>query len=240
MQKNMLLGFSTGAFHKFIQPFSNEAILLSKKLGCKVIELSGVSPEKINLLKNINKIDLHSFKYISLHSLGLMKYKNNNKTKLMLDIIQEAHNRLNFNCVNIHSDLIEDWTVFKKYSFPIAIENMDLMKKSGKTPRSFKKILANEKIKLVLDLNHCYTNDKSMKLAEEFYHNFKEQICEIHLSGFKDKNNLHVPLFKTNQIKILKAIPDKNMPIIIESECENIIEAEKEYNYIKNYLCSKF
>ncbi|MFH1427317.1 MAG: hypothetical protein ABIG60_02195 [Patescibacteria group bacterium] len=240
MQKNMLLGFSTGFFYKFGQPMSREAILICKKLGCKAIELCGVMPERINLLKNIKKIYLQNFKYISLHSSGLMKYKNNKKTKLMLEIIQEAHNRLNFNCVIIHSDLIEDWTVFKNYTFPIAVENMDLMKKSGKTPRSFKKILANEKIKLVLDLNHCYTNDKSMKLAEEFYHNFKNQICEIHLSGYKDKNNLHVPLLKTKQIKILKAIPDKNMPIIIESACENIIEAEKEYNYIKNYLCNKF
>ncbi|MFH1427769.1 MAG: hypothetical protein ABIG60_04565 [Patescibacteria group bacterium] len=243
MQKNILLGFSTGFFYKFGQPMSREAILLCKKLGCQAIELCGVLPERINLLKNIKKNDLHKFKYISLHSSGLMKYKNNNKTKSMLDIIQEAHDKLNFNCVIIHPDLIEDWAVFKNYTFPLAVENMDRLKKSGKTPRSFKKILANKKIKLVLDLNHCYTIDKSMKLAEKFYHNFKKQICEIHLSGYKNKNELHVPLFKTKQNIILRAVKN-DLPIIIESTCENIIEAQKEYNYIKNYLikneCSKF
>jgi hypothetical protein len=86
---------------------------------------------------------------------------------------------------------------------------------------------------MVLDLNHCFTNDPSMRLAAEMYAAFGKRISMVHISGFE---KLHEPLSRTKQLEILTAIPDKNLPIIIESGCDNIEEAKKEYEYIKNFL----
>jgi len=59
----MLLGFSTGAFNKFVNPISKEAILLCKKIGCNAVELGcGEGRERVYLLKNITKRDLQIFK----------------------------------------------------------------------------------------------------------------------------------------------------------------------------------
>lgn len=113
---------------------------------------------------------------------------------------------------------------------------MDRDKSIGKTTNSLANILNGKDFKIVLDINHCYTNDKTMKLARKFYKNFKNKIYEIHLSGYI---SLHEPLFKTRQIKILKAIPDNKLPIIIESECKSLDEVKKEYHYIKNYLLNR-
>jgi hypothetical protein len=86
----------------------------------------------------------------------------------------------------------------------------------------------------VIDINHCYTNDKTLKLLLNFYKNFKDRICEIHISGFI---KLHEPLYITKQVKFLKSFPEiKNFPIIIESNCADKQEAAKELKYIKKLL----
>ena len=228
----MLLGFSNNAFHKFMESTSKKAIDLGKKLNCNAIELNCPDTKKTaSRLKNIKKEWLDDFKYKSIHGPGII-YKNNKRTKEILDIVEETCNRLKLNCVVIHPDTIEDWRVFKKYSFTIGIENMDKRKSLGQTPQEFKKIL-KRKYKLVLDMNHCYTVDKTMKIVEKFYQKFKKRIAHYHISGYI---KLHEPLFISHRNEILNAIPNKNIPIIIESEFDNIEQVEKEYNYIIKHL----
>jgi sugar phosphate isomerase/epimerase len=228
------IGFATGVLHKTIFPVSKKIIEINKNLGCDAIEISCNISERISFLDKINISDLKCFKYVSLHApVRNIKYCNDKKTKEILQKIDQAYKRLKINYVVIHPDLVEDWGVFKNYSFKIAIENMDWRKDSYKNIKDIRKVVKKINCKMVLDINHCYTNDKTLKLAKDFWKNFKDIICGIHLSGFTE---FHDPLFKTKQVEILKAVPKKNIPIIIESMCKNKNEMKKELEYIKIFL----
>jgi hypothetical protein len=185
------------------------------------------------LLDQIRPGDVSQFEYISLHLLHVIPYDNVEKAKDVLKIVQRLQDKFNFKAVVIHPDEVENWNVFLGFSLPILIENMDWRKEIGKYTDSLKDIFSKFDVPMVLDLNHCYTNDPSMRLAQEISETFKNRIAEIHLSGFEYR---HEPLFKTKQLEILEAIPDKNLPIIIESGCETIEELKKEYAYVRTFL----
>lgn len=237
----MLLGFSTGAFLKFIQPASKKAIQLCRDLDCNAISLCiGDDLDSINFLKNIKKDDVKDFQFVSIHSPGhdTMMAIDIKEQKRILDDFQKIYEKLNFDYLVLHpGEWITDWEIFSNYTFPIAFENMDWRHKIGADVESMKEILEKKNFKMVLDLNHCYTHDKTMKLAKELYENFKDKIVHYHISGIEDDGeNCHVPLYRSQKEIILNAISDLNLPIIIESACDNIEEAKKEMEYIREQL----
>jgi len=124
--------------------------------------------------------------------------------------------------------MVEDFSVFDGLGFTVAFENMDNRKESYRRPEDFEKLLSrNEKFRAVLDVNHIYTNDPSMKLAGLFYEKIGDKIAQIHLSGYAQ---LHDPLFQTKQKKIIESIQDFTVPIIIESTLESKdLENERDY-----------
>jgi len=230
----MILGFTTGE----LKPISIESkIEKYKELGCRAIELGLVDVginERWLAVKKITPKQLEGFDHVSVHAPGgSFVYKKDKTTFAILDKLQILYDKFQFRHAIIHPDRVEDWSVFDKYSFSIATENMDSRKPIGKSVNSLKKIFDKVDCKLVLDINHSYVNDKSLALVGEFYNAFKDRITEIHLSGYE---TLHDPLFKTKQIEIIKAIPDKNLPIIIESMQSSLDDIESEYNYIRNVL----
>ncbi|MFC1595259.1 hypothetical protein ACFL3E_02440, partial [Patescibacteria group bacterium] len=116
---------------------------------------------------------------------------------------------------------------------PFSVENMDSNKKIGKSLGSMKNIMSNNDFNVTLDINHCFVNNPSLKLAEELWQEFESRISHFHLSGHE---NLHEPLVVTKQKELLDFIIHKDRPIIIESVCKDLKEATAEFNYIKNYL----
>jgi len=210
----MLLGFSTGCLYKTRKSIL-EIIKLIADIGCNAIELAFLDIDELNTLDDLIKGTFRAFEYVSFHAPALdFIYQDEKVTKDLLDKIQRAYNNFNLEIVVIHPDRIASWEVFNNFSISPAIENMDNRKPVGKTVRSLQDLFNRYEMDMVLDLMHCYTNDKSMNLARELSVNFKDKIKEIHLSGF-DKH--HAPLYKTKQTEIIEAIPDKNLPIIIES-----------------------
>jgi len=241
----MIIGLTTGFLYDSSIPcekqeksISQEMIKKCKKLGCNAIELNcigGFYDTSLRDLARIDKKDLLGFEHVSIHApcKGAI-FTNNKKTKQVLRLLEAESKRLGINLVVFHPDSIDDWEVFEIFDMPIAIENLDNRKKTFKNIEDMKKafkLLPN--CKFVLDVNHCKTNDSSMKLAQDFIDNFKDRLAEIHVSGFQD---YHYPIYKTKQIEILDAIPDSNIPMIIESCCNSLKEAKKEIVYIKNYF----
>src|SRR3989344_8061475 len=101
----MLLGFSSGATYKFIEPISVEAIDYFKKIGCNAIEINSIEKFGLESLNKISKSHLESFEFISMHSPTLtFEYKNNDETKYVLEKIETAHKKLNFDLVIFHPD----------------------------------------------------------------------------------------------------------------------------------------
>ena len=237
----MIIGFSTGFLYKTknYDRVSIEAVKLIQSIGCNAIEFMTINRENLQkIFDNISRDKLKKFEFVSLHlPKGIFQEDKREETIEVLELVQKIHEKLKLNNVVIHPDEVSDWSVFSKFSFPFAIENMDNRKKTHKSINDMRKTFQITSAKMVLDVNHCFANDATMKLAQDFIKEFGDRMNEVHLSGFVD---FHEPLFQTKQEEILNSVPGIELPIIIESGCENIEDAKKEIDYIKENLNRKF
>lgn len=210
---SMIFGFSTGALYKFYTP--RESLSVLRDAGIYSVELCfNLARIRRGLLDEIIGADLEDFEYVSVHAPAV-DYVGNKEAEEILKKIERLNKERTLDLVVFHPDQISDFSIFDGVSFRVAFENMDYRKKSFKRPEEFTELLFNNASRyLVLDVNHIYTNDSSMDLASEYYDAFGDRIKEVHLSGFQE---VHDPLFQTEQIMIIKAIKDFNIPIIVES-----------------------
>jgi sugar phosphate isomerase/epimerase len=226
----MLLGFNTGRPEKFTW---SDKIDIFKELHATAIEFSCMDDKRWELMKELKADDIKFFKYVSIHAPTERDFIDDSETHSILEKIEQASKKFDVDHVVFHPHEIKDWNIFNKYSFSVAIENMDTSKQSCRSVEDLINIFKKQDIKMVLDVNHCYANDNSLKLAREMYKNFRELIVEIHLSGYSSN---HDRLYETKQAEIIKAIQDTEAPIIIESPMRNRQDIMREFNYIKNNL----
>ncbi|NTW27693.1 MAG: hypothetical protein HGA36_05180 [Candidatus Moranbacteria bacterium] len=231
----MILGFSTGCLHETQDRLSPATFDIFRKMGANAIELMVHDLDAAHRLLALVPEDLMFFEYISIHAPGFDVFNIEEITKFReaLAIFEKVAKKIKIDTVVVHADMIRDGEMFFMYDLPIKIENMDWHKEVGKYTESMQAVFEKLDAPMVLNLNHCYTNDPTMHLAKEMTDTFGGRIEEIHLSGFEQG---HEPLFKTKQLEIMQAIPDKRLPIIIESECDTIEDAQKEFEYVKKYL----
>ena len=227
-----LIGFSTEFLWHTHPRVSIKTIQACKNIGCNAIELSCRADKEFELMDMLEKDDLNGFDFISFHAP--VKIENPD----ILDKIQSFHNKFNFDKITIHPDNIKNWDILKSYNMPFSIENMDNRKTTGRTLESMKEIMSHSDYKVVLDINHIYLHDSSLKLAEDFWEEFKDRISHFHLSGCGG-TYVSLPLIMTRQDRFIDFIKNKDKPIIIESVCKDPDQAQKEFNYITNYLNKK-
>ncbi len=235
----MILGFSNGDFwklHEFeLARFKDEYLKFLLDQGTNALELNCRNLESLNFLLENNMEILSEFKFVSMHAPDIF-YEDNNTSHEILNSIEKACKKYSIQNVVFHVDKITDWDLIAKYTqIPVSVENMDDTKVFGQTLDDMKSILDKYDFNLTLDLQHCFTNDPTMKLAVELQNSFSDRIAEYHLSGFKEKV-LHYPLFKTNQDIIIKNLLHTDKPIIIESVFDNFSEGKTELNYLKDKL----
>ena len=240
----MLLGFANGDFWKLqdssANRFNEDFLKFLFKSKTNAIELHCINQESIEYLAENEIPILKKFRYISMHSL-VFDYDDSKYTHYILQETQNICKKHNVSNVVFHADSIKNWNVLEKYhqNIPISIENMDNEKTFGKTLEDMSKILDNFPFNLTLDLQHCYVNDNSMKLAHQFQEKFKDRIVEYHISGYNKKEN-HYPLFKTNQKIITESLLYKEKPIIIESVFNDFHEASQEIEYLNKHIFKSY
>jgi uncharacterized protein (UPF0276 family) len=230
----MIIGISSGNFYRIFpqrkKNFLIDDIYRIKERGWKAIEIHASSEKLLDLLLN-EMIDFSSFCFISLHAPEIDI--DGEKIMAKIDLINSKYKINNF---IFHYKNIADLKILKKYShLPISLENMDKEKNQGKEVKDFKKIFSKYDFNLTLDLQHCYTNDRSMKTALDFQKVFGKRIVEYHISGYKNKFK-HYPLFKTKQKIIIDSLMKKNVPIIIESTFDDVNDDKKEEKYIQKIV----
>lgn len=239
----MTIGFSNGDFYRLYQSpnerFSRKYIKLFELNGAtNALELTCINPEMIDYLLKIKNFNLAGFNYVSLHC-PILAYQDDQNTNRFLSKLRRLKKKFAISNFVFHPDKVVDWRIFKKYQdLSIAIENMDNRKSCCRTVKDLKSVLIkNPHLNLVLDLQHCYVNDSTMKLAGDFQRVFKNKIVEYHLSG-ADENLYHYSLFKTKQNKIIDSLLYKDIPIIIEGAFAEIGDQEKELAYTKERIFS--
>jgi len=234
INKNMKkIGFSNGSLWKVADKYSKSTIDIFQKCGSDVFEICINSLSEVSRLPQIANC-LGNFAYKSIHLPTDVTYKKDEQAKQLLDFVVDYYKEINADLILVHPDLVENWEIFDQYKLNWAIENMDKEKQKYKTAEELAEFFKiKPDWKLVLDLNHCYTNDKTMKLADDIISQFKNRIAEIHISGYVD---YHDPLFQTKQNFILDYCNKVDVPIVIESVFDNVDDVAKEYKYIKKYL----
>lgn len=226
MKNKRLIGFSAGFLWHTYQCSSKAIIKKCKDMGCNAIELH-CPVEEFHLIDELKPDDFKGFDFVSLHSPSGIENSD------ILDKLQGFHNKLKFDAIVVHADQVKDWDKLKSYDMPFSIENMDQERKTGKTLESMKKIMSHSDYRVVLDINHAYTNDPTLKLAEDLWNEFKNRISHFHLSGYEKK---HSPLVETQQTELIDFLKNKDKLIIIESVCEDLDQAQKEFNFVLNHL----
>lgn len=238
----MLIGFSTGALYKNVEPISVEAIELIRKTGCNAIELNAGKEERLQNLDNISKNDLKDFNYVSFHApfnLFELDYES------ILNKISKAQKKFKFNRIVIELRKKDNYNFIKNSNLPIAFENITPENGFFSNIEEIREISANNDFDLILDLTHACLTDSTLKLIHDFHNFFKNQIVQYHISGCdfnKVSGGHHSLLHISKQVELIKSIK-LNKPIIIESVfpvCDNREILEKnmidELNYVKENL----
>ena len=157
---NPRIGFTTGSLHRLKVSISQKLRMISD-LGCDTVELGFVKSKDFSrsYIDEIKSEDLEDFNYVSLHA-PVIYYGHNTGTRYVFDLIKRLEGVRPLDLVIFHPNTVLDFEVFSRVGFSVAFENMDARNSSFKMPQEFEPILArDEKFKLVLDVNHIFSND---------------------------------------------------------------------------------
>lgn len=227
------VGFSTGCFYKTQDGLSSEVINIFREMDHEVIEIMFHSVSDTPRFERLVPSDFSGFKFISLHA-PIYRGKHQKVEYIKsLKAIESMHREIEFDLIILHPDMFDDFVLLKNFNLPYAVENMDSRKRSCQGVKDLEDIFNKIDASFVLDVNHVFTNDKTMALADELLKKFGSKLKEVHVSGF---DTFHEPLFKTKQDFMLKVLGKVKVPVIIESGLNDIDEALKEYKYVKNNL----
>lgn len=236
----MLIGFTAGRYKN--EEFFLKKLKLILDIGANTIELHPRidSPKDFEISGKCIDFLNKNFKYISLHAPAAnFIYDNSKFSKKIYNIVDKWMGQIDIKNVVIHPNLIKNSDEIIGRGWPISIENMDVYKNYGKNVADLKKSFVKiPSANLVLDLNHVYTNDPSMGLADEITQNFGSVIREYHISAYIDKNNIHEPFTRANCDFILEKVINKNLPIVIEINTDelNRKSLKLELEHVKNFI----
>ncbi|MCA9383494.1 hypothetical protein KC909_03955 [Candidatus Dojkabacteria bacterium] len=231
----MKIGFSNGVLYKLdVDRWSKEHYKRFLDLGVNAVELNIIDPDHLPSLKAMPKEYLDGFEFISIHAPAMIYYDQDDETKRILAELELISAKLNIDSIVIHPDRVHNWSVFKEYNAPFAIENMDNRKDKGQLVSDLEKYFKELDAHFVLDINHVLTVDPTLQLAHELIAAFEDKLTEVHLSGYGPSS--HVCLYQTEQEELIDLVKDLGVPIIIESVVSEIPELEKEWDYIQSKL----
>ncbi|MBP9702674.1 hypothetical protein KBD69_03215 [Candidatus Woesebacteria bacterium] len=230
-----MLGFSTGCLFKHSLSI-HEIIGVIRATETDAIELNfGRVEEFINLsMSDLAKIksEVSIFKKISIHApFRNIRYDGNSSellSKLNVFALSIAAEYVVF-----HPDTIVNGEIIELVLGNVAaIENMDKNKIYGTNVGDLASLFEKmPSARFVLDLNHVYTLDKSMKLSRVLFEEYKSRIVSYHVSGYGGESDLHTMLSKTSAI--LEAVPDKTILAIHEGTVSSIEQIQTEYNLVR-------
>ena len=229
-----VVGVSSGALYQSCD--TKHALRLIAAAGCQAVELGFVKNKNWEWLAAIQSADVAPFSYVSFHA-PIHDYAESQATRDILHRIVTFHQTVRpLDLVIFHPDVISDFAFLASIDLPIAIENMDRRKKDGQTAESLIHIISNHPDwRVVLDINHAWTNDPSLGLAQTIIDALAPTIVQIHLSGFIER---HEPLFRTQQISMFDIAKQVQVPIILESILKPE-ELARELAYVQTGLREK-
>lgn len=190
------IGFTTGSLYRSDIPF-DERIRLYDSLGADAIELSFATPSQLfdyNLSKQ-SKQDIKKFASISIHAPWKeVRYNSDSKTPEIINKLRELCNQLPVEGLVLHPDTIDDFEILDQSGLPFLLENMDRRKSYGTHPEQFRELKRKYNFGFVLDVEHAYEHDSSMKLARELIEAMGDRLKHMHVSGYGNQRFMSLPI----------------------------------------------
>ena len=233
-------GFSTGSLRRANVPF-DERIQLYHSLGADAIELSFATPTELfgYRLSDQSKQNIEKFSAVSIHAPWKeLRYNSDSKIQEIINKLKELSDQLPITGLVLHPDIIDDFKILEQSGLPFLLENMDRRKTYGTHPEHFNELKTKCDFRFVLDVEHAYEHDPSMKLAKEFVEVMGDRLNHMHVSGCSDSAG-HVPTYcAINKKEITEILKLKlAVPIILEGAIlEDVSNSiSKELDYIRSF-----
>jgi len=232
------LGYSVGgSTNQYSLKKKIEILLSVENFAVELSYITGMGRNKELDQEDIDRIK--QFDFVSIHAPALIsedpkiwiKYPST-EGNIAIEKLLKVAQQIDANAILFHPDLIEDFDWLNKQIGDLLVfENMDAGKSFGKTIDDLKNIFnRSPQAKWVCDVNHIYTMDNTMKLAEEFHNQFQNKLSYYHLSGY---GGFHDALHISQEDVILQGIKDLSVPIINEGQAlrdgEDSLQKENKY-----------
>ena len=234
-----MIGFTSGRY--ISEKVFLDRLDLFVNMGCDAIELH-LKQQDLDYFNYPPSIyqKLKVFKYVALHTPALnVNFDASDISRKMMDTVDIFLEKSQAQSVVIHPDRISIPEILAQRNWPLTLENMDWRKNDAKSIEQMDKWFEIfPQAKMVLDWNHIFTNDQSMKLGKLMLKKFGSKITHYHLSGFIDEDRLHEPILTSNSFEIAKSVPKDGKPIIIEVDTTNLdkIILKKEIEFLRKEL----
>ncbi|HUV46815.1 MAG TPA: hypothetical protein VMW29_01645 [Candidatus Bathyarchaeia archaeon] len=231
------LGYSTGGKKNISLKTRIKKIL---EIENHALEVNFIREERLKEKIDRETLDLiKKFKYISFHAPALEVFYPSKKTEWIIEELKQIIPVIRPDVLVFHPDNVKDFNwLNKQFGKLLAFENMDSRKKFGKTIKDLTQVFKKSpQAKFVFDINHLYTVNPKLDLADKFYITFKKRLCHYHLSAY---GGWHTCFCLEDEDFLLKAITDFSKPIIHEGGVVDKNLLLKENTYVLSRLVSNF
>jgi hypothetical protein len=230
------IGFTTGSLYRSDIQF-DDRIKLYHSLGADAIELSFATPNELleyNLSEQA-KQDIKKYTSVSIHAPWKeVRYNSGPETQTIIGKLRALFEQLPIEGIVLHPDTIDDFETLDQSGLPFLLENMDKRKSYGIHPEHFQELKSKYNFGFVLDVEHAYEHDPSMKLAKEFVRVMGDRLKHLHVSG-STESEIHVLTYCAPNKEDLTQVLELGLPVpkilegILLEDIPNSIRKELEY-----------
>ena len=122
----------------------------------------------------------------------------------------------------------------------LAIENMDKSRDSGIRVEDIVQVAHSVDLKFVLDVQHAYEEDPSMKYANDLYEGLEDRLSHLHVSGESQESNHCLLHRSSNSDAILgfleTVLARKSVSLILEGEYKTVDDLSAEISFLRKNL----
>ena len=209
------IGFSTGALAK---GDFRKALQIIQDNDIDVVELSCLRLNELGpLMEALPDLDLHRFRYVSIHAPGGFSAE---EEKTVLQELQKAV--LKQIPVVVHPDSIFDFHGWEEMGKFVLLENMDRRKPVGRSVPELRPFFDRlPEAGFCLDLGHARQFDPSMTIAVSLSEDFKDRLRQLHVSEVNSfSRHERLSWLSWFALRRINGQLFKGVPIVLESPVE--------------------
>lgn len=206
------IGFSTGALAKgdFVRGLNVQRI--SGRIDA--VELSALRDHELPaLVSAAASLDLHAFKYVSVHAPSRLQTLDE---RAVFDLLTRLPGSWP---VVAHPEILRTPALWRRLGAQLCLENMDDRKTTGRTPAELSALFQQfPDASFCLDLGHARQIDPTMASALRMLRDFAGRLRQVHVSEVGPHGE-HLPLGATTRsafAQVSHRIPP-DCPLIVES-----------------------